>query len=166
MEHFLILCLYLSLFSELQRSKFHKDSREDIQDAINLLVSDRPLNIYCFQEICSLHEPTGMCSLSITCLYCTHCDWSLFVSSKKCKIIVHQNLVGIKNQMLTVSSLDLWEQALQSLIDKHIVMKVWLHETIDNCSLDEATCRYFDKLSVAFNLFCMCECTTLVPLIS
>ena len=122
MEHSPVLwlsALYLLPFSEwceLQKeAKFHRDSCKDIPDAVNSLVSDRPLNIHSFQEISSWHEPTGMYLASITCLYCAHCDWSLSVSSKKWEIVAHQNLVGVKNQMLTVSSPDLSEMGAYNL---------------------------------------------------
>ena len=63
MEHSPVLslsALYLSPFSEwceLQKeAKFHRDSCKDIPDAVNSFISDRPLNIYSFQEISSPHE--------------------------------------------------------------------------------------------------------------
>ena len=112
--------LYLSAFSEwlkLQKeTKFHRDSCKDIWDAensgLNSLVSDRPLKTYRFQHMSRSHEPTGMHSCSITCLYCAHRDYLLSMSSNKWEIIVHQNLVGVKNQLITVSSPDLSEWAL------------------------------------------------------
>ena len=112
--------VYLSPFSEwfkLQKEpKFHRYSCKDIWDAensgLNSLVSDRPLKTHRFQHMSRPHEPTGMHSCSITCLYCARCDHLLSVSSNKWEIIVHQNSVGVKNQLIMVSSPDLSEWAL------------------------------------------------------
>ena len=111
------------VYSSRKEAKFYEDSRKDIQDAINSLVSDRSPNTWytIFKKLVAglhayMNQPTqwhefAFHHMSLLCgsrWLITFCEFK----EVRYSIIAHQNLVGVKNQMLMVSLPDLWERAL------------------------------------------------------